>query len=156
MKKISLYRFVTTFCIVPTTDWAAFIQRVVLRIMLVNLIWKLIGVLKQPLAIAGLIGLLIWAPDVVMWIFIRIGDIELRVMAIVLASLMPDIFSAGSGAFTSWSSLWSQALTVLPADMLGVINGLGVGTMLGLITSTFTAVSSIKIYRKVMLRAGLL
>lgn len=156
MTRISLYRFVTTFCIVPTTDWAAFIQRVVLRIMLVNLFFRLLSLLKQPLAIAGLIGLLIWAPEVVMWIFIRIGDIELRVMALVLASLMPDIFSAGAGAFTSWSALWSQALTLFPADMLSVINGLGVGSLLGIVTGTFTAVSSIKIYRKIMLRAGLL
>lgn len=156
MTKISLYKFVTIFCIVPTTDWGAFIQRVILRVMLVNLFFRLLSLLKQPLAIAGLIGLLVWAPDTIMWIFIRIGDIELRVMALVLASLMPDVFSAGSGAFDSWTTLWSQALTLFPADMLSVINGLGVGSLMGLVTGTFTAVSSIKIYRKIMLRAGLL
>ena len=53
MTKISLYRFLTTFCIVPTTDWGAFIQRVVLRIMLVNLFFKLLSLLKQPLFIAS-------------------------------------------------------------------------------------------------------
>lgn len=155
MRKISLYKFVTTFCLVPTTDWGAFVQRVILRLLLVNLFFRLLSLLKQPLAIAGLIGLLIWAPETIMWIFIRIGDIELRVMALVLASLMPDIFNAGGGAFESWSALWSQALTLLPADMLSVINGLGVGQLMGIMTGTFTAVSSIKIYRKIMIRAGL-
>ena len=156
MTKISLYKFVTTFCIVPVNDWSAFLQRIIYNALKLRLAFLLFGILKQPLFIASMIGLLVWAPDTIMWIFIRIGDIELRVMALVLASLMPDIFSAGSGAFDSWSSLWNQALTLFPADMLSVINGLGVGSLMGLVTGTFTAVSSINIYRKIMIRAGLL
>ena len=148
MTKISLYKFVTTFCIVPVNDWSAFLQRIIYNALKLRLAFLLFGILKQPLFIASMIGLLVWAPDTIMWIFIRIGDIELRVMALVLASLMPDIFSAGSGAFDSWSSLWNQALSV--------INGLGVGSLMGLVTGTFTAVSSINIYRKIMIRAGLL
>lgn len=156
MKKISLYRFVTTFCIVPTTDWGAFIQRVILRVMLVNLFFRLLSLLKQPLFIASLIGLLIWAPDTIMWIFVKIGDLELRLMAMMLANIMPDIFSAGGHAYSSWSQIWQAGLSALPSEMLQVINGLGVSQILGIITGTWTSISSIKIYRKVMLRAGLL
>lgn len=156
MRKISLYRFVTTFCIVPTNDWGAFIQRVIFRIMLGNLFFKLLSLLKQPLFIASLIGLLIWAPDTIMWIFIRIGDIELRIMALMLAKIMPDIFTVGGAALGSWSAIWAAGLSVLPTDVMQVINGLGVGHMLGILTTTWSAVSSIKIYRKVMIRAGLL
>ena len=156
MTKISLYRFVTTFCIVPTTDWAAFIQRVVLRIMLVSLVFKLIGLLKQPLFISSLIGLLIWAPETVMWVFMAIGDLELKIMAIMLVKIMPDIFGAGAGAYTTWAQLWGAGLTVLPSQILQVINGLGVAQLLGIITATWTSISSIKIYRKIMMRAGLL
>lgn len=156
MMKISLYKFVTTFCLVPVTDWGAFVQRVVGRIFLSMMIWRLIQLLKQPLFIASLIAILIWSPDTIMWIFIKLGNIELKLMILMMTALMPDIFGAGSGAYTSWTSLWSAGLTVLPVKMLEIINGLGVGQILGLVTSTWAAVSSIKIYRKIMLRAGLL
>lgn len=156
MRKISLYKFITTFCIVPTTDWAAFVQRVIFRIMTAHAILMLFSLLKQPLFIMSLIGLLIWAPDTVMWIFVTIGNLELQIMAMMLAKIMPDVFSAGGAALSSWSEIWEAGLSVLPTEMLQVINGLGVGQILGILTTTWSAVSSIKIYRKIMLRAGLL
>lgn len=156
MKRISLYTFVTTFCLVPVTDWGAFIQRIVGRLLLARLLLKLFSLLKQPLFIASLIGLLIWSPDTIAWIFIKIGEIELRVFALFISAIMPDLFGTAGTAYTSWEQIWSQGLTALPADMVQVINGLGVAQILGLITATWTAVSSVKIYRKVMLRAGLL
>ena len=156
MKRISLYTFVTTFCLVPVTDWAAFIQRVVGRLLLAGLLLKLFSLLKQPLFIASLIGLLIWSPDTIAWIFIKIGEIELRVFAMFLTAIMPDLFGTAGTAYTSWAQIWSQGLSALPADMVQVINGLGVAQILGLVTATWTAVSAVKIYRKVMLRAGLL
>lgn len=154
--KISAYKFVTTFCLVPVTDWGAFIQRVVGRILLGSLIFRVLSLLKQPLFIASLIGLLIWSPNTIAWIFIKIGNIELMVFALLVSAVMPDIFGAGGGAYQSWTEIWTAGLSILPADMVDVINGLGVGQILGLVTTTWTAVSSIKIYRKIMLRAGLL
>lgn len=62
MRKISLYTFVTNFCLVPVTDWGAFIQRVIGRILLAGLLFKLFQLLKQPLFIAALVGVLIWSP----------------------------------------------------------------------------------------------
>lgn len=156
MKRISLYTFVTTFCLVPVTDWGAFIQRVIGRLLLTGLLLKLFSLLKQPLFIASLIGLLIWSPDTIAWIFIKIGELELRVFAMFLSAIMPDLFGTAGTAYTSWEQIWSQGLMALPSDMVQVINGLGVAQILGLITATWTAVSSVKIYRKVMLRAGLL
>ena len=156
MRKISLYRFITTFCIVPTTDWAAFVQRVIFRILTAHAILMLFSLLKQPLFIMSLIGLLIWAPDTIMWIFVQIGNLELQIMAMMLAKIMPEVFSAGGQALGSWSEIWDAGLSVLPTEMLQVINGLGVGQILGILTTTWSAVSSIKIYRKIMLRAGLL
>lgn len=156
MRKISLYTFVTTFCLVPVTDWGAFIQRLIGRLLLAGLFLKLLSLLKQPLFIAALVGVLIWSPDTIAWIFIKIGDIELRVLAMLLTAVMPDLFGTAGGAYTSWEQIWSAGLGALPADMLDVINGLGVAQILGLVTATWGAVSSVKIYRKVMLRAGLL
>lgn len=156
MRKISLYTFVTTFCLVPVTDWGAFVQRIIGRLLLAGLFLKLLSLLKQPLFIAALVGVLIWSPDTIAWIFIKIGEIELRVLALLLTAVMPDLFGTAGDAYTSWEQVWSAGLSALPADMLDVINGLGVAQILGLVTSTWGAVSSVKIYRKVMLRAGLL
>lgn len=156
MKKISLYRFVTTFCVFPVTDWPAFIQRIIARLLLSALVFRILSLLKQPLFIAALIGVLIWSPDTIAWIFIKIGEIQLRVITLLLVAVMPDLFSAGGNAYSSWAQIWSAGLSALPTDMVAIMNGLGVAQILGLVTSTWGAVSSIKIYRKVMLRAGLL
>lgn len=156
MRKISLYTFVTTFCLMPVTDWGAFVQRIIGRLVLAGLFLKLLSLLKQPMFIAALIGVLIWSPDTIAWIFIKIGEIQLRVITLLLVAAMPDLFSAGGNAYSSWAQIWSAGLSALPADMVAIMNGLGVAQILGLVTSTWGAVSSIKIYRKVMLRAGLL
>lgn len=90
--KISLYKFVTTFCLVPVTDWGAFVQRVVGRIFLGMIVYKLFQLLKQPLFIASLIGLLIWSPDTIAWIFIKLGQIEMKVVLLLISAFMPQIF----------------------------------------------------------------
>lgn len=95
MKKISYYKMLTTFYVFPVTDWPAFIQRTIGRILFANLVFKLFGLLKQPLFIASLIAVLIWSPDTIAWIFIKIGDIQLRVIAVLLSAVMPDLFSEG-------------------------------------------------------------
>lgn len=156
MKKISLYKFVTTFCLVPVSDWGAFIQRTIERIFIGVLAFKLFQLLRQPLFIGALVGVLIWSPETIAWIFIKIGEIELRVFTLLLSAIMPDLFGTAGTAYSSWEQVWSAGLAVLPQDMLDVINGLGVAQILGLVTATWGAVTSVKIYRKVMLRAGLL
>lgn len=103
-----------------------------------------------------MIGLLIWSPDTIAWIFIKIGEIELKVFAMFLTAIMPDLFGTAGSAYSSWEQIWSQGLHALPTDMVQVINGLGVAQILGLVTATWSAVSAVHIYRKVMLRAGLL
>lgn len=113
-------------------------------------------VVSYPLALAAICVALTLFPGTIGWIFLKIGEIELRVMALVLSSVMPDIFDLGSGEYSSWADIWQTGLNLLPAGMVEVINGLGVGYILGLVTSTFTAVSTIKIYRHAMKRAGLM
>lgn len=156
MKKISYYKMLTTFYVFPVTDWPAFIQRTIGRLLLANLVLKLFGLLKQPLFIASFIALLIWSPDTIAWIFIKIGEIEMRVITLMLAIVMPQIFEEGGHAYNSWADIWAAGLTALPPDVVAIMNGLGVAQILGLVTATWGAVSSIKIYRKIMMRAGLL
>lgn len=163
MTKISLYKFLTTFCIVPTFDWGAFAQRVfgwVTRAALVAAIIKVIGTLfnlvKTPLFIVGLYLALLWFPDTIQWIFLKIGEIQIKCFMIMLSVIMPDVFTIGSGDVDSWAQIWSQGLSMLPTEMLEIINGLGVAEMLGLVTTTLTSGFMITMYRKVMTRAGLL
>lgn len=161
--KISLYKFLTTFCIVPTFDWGAFLQRVfgwVTRAALVAAIIKVIGTLfnlvKTPLFLVGVYLALLWFPDTIQWIFLKIGEIEIKMFMLVLSVVMPEVFTVGSSDVNSWAAIWNQGLSMLPSEMLEVINGLGVAEMLGLISSTLTSGFVIRMYRKIMTRAGLL
>lgn len=155
MRKISLYKFITTFCMIPVNDWMAFVQRVTQKIFMIWLVSRILSMLKTPIFIVGMIAVLTWAPESVMWIFLKIGEIELRIFAMVLAKVMPDIFGTGATEYSSWAEIWQAGLNILPTEMLEVINGLGVGYILGLVTATWASVSMIKVYRKVMTRAGL-
>ena len=147
----------------PTFDWAAFAQRIFgwfTRAMLISMVIKVIGTLfnlvKTPMFLVGLYLALLWFPDTIQWIFLQIGNIQIKMFMIVLSSVMPDVFTFGSGEVNSWAAIWQQGLSALPTDMVEVINGLGVAEMLGLVTSTLMAGSTIAIYRKIMMRAGLL
>lgn len=113
-------------------------------------------VVSYPLALVAICAALTLFPDTIGWIFLKIGEIELRVMAIVLSVVMPDIFNAGAGSYTEWAQIWQEGINLLPSDMVDIINGLGVAYLLGLITNTIGAVFAIRIYRRAMLRAGLL
>ena len=159
MMKINVYQFLTTFCIVPTTDFAAIAQRALAwlqRLFIIGAIIKFLKMLSTPFYLVGIVALLTYFPDQISWIFIKIGEIEMRVFAIVLSVAMPDIFAKGSGEYASWAEIWQTGLNQLPADMVDIMNGLGVAGLMGLVTSTISAVWLIKVYRKVMLRAGLL
>lgn len=147
----------------PTFDWAAFAQRIFgwfTRAMLIGMVIKVIGTLfnlvKTPMFLVGLYLALLWFPDTIQWIFLQIGMIQIKMFMILLSSVMPDVFTFGSGEVNSWAAIWQQGLSALPSEMVEVINGLGVAEMLGLVTSTLIAGSTIVIYRKIMMRAGLL
>lgn len=147
----------------PTFDWAAFAQRIFgwfTRAMLISMVIKVVGTLfnlvKTPMFLVGLYLALLWFPDTIQWIFLQIGLIQIKLFMLVLSSVMPDVFTFGSGEVNSWAAIWQQGLSALPTDMVEVINGLGVAEMLGLVTSTLMAGSTIAIYRKIMIRAGLL
>lgn len=147
----------------PTFDWAAFVQRVfgwLKGTLLVAFILRSIGALfniaRTPMFLFGLYLALLYFPDTIQWIFLQIGLIQIKMFMIVLSSVMPDVFTFGSGEVNSWAAIWQQGLSGLPSEMVEVINGLGVAEMLGLVTSTLMAGSTIAIYRRIMMRAGLL
>ena len=100
MRKISLYRFITTFCLVPVNDWSAFVQRISEKILKFYLFSRLLSFFSKPLFFVGLAGLMIAAPDFFVWIFIKIGEFEIVVMSIMLNAVMPDLFSSASGEYS--------------------------------------------------------
>lgn len=147
----------------PTFDWAAFAQRIfgwftraVLIAMVIRVVGTLFNLVKTPMFLVGLYLALLWFPDTIQWIFLQMGMIEIKMFMILLSSVMPEVFTFGSGEVNSWAAIWQQGLSSLPSEMVEVINGLGVAEMLGLVTSTLIAGSTIATYRKIMMRAGLL
>lgn len=156
MKSISLYKFITAFCLVPVNDWGAFVQRLVDKVLKIWLVTRLISFLSKPIFFVGLAGLMIIAPEFFVWIFIKIGEFEIVVMSIMLNAVMPDLFGSASGQYSSWAQLWSQGLSALPADMVEVMNSLGIAQLLGYITSTYGAIFVIKTIRGAFKRARLI
>lgn len=150
--KISPYKFITTFCIVPVNDWSAFFQRIFYGFI----IFRLVDFLKTPFFWVSFVALLTYSPDTIAWIFIKIGEIEMRVIGLCLSATMPEIFGTAGGSFTSWGQIWSAGLNALPTEVVQVMNALGVAQIMGMVTTTCGVVSSVRLYRAVMKRGGLL
>lgn len=147
----------------PTFDWAAFAQRVfqfATKLLLFRVLLGFLGMafnlFKTPIFLVGLVLALTYFPDTIQWVFMQIGMIQIKLFMIVLSAVMPDIFTFGSADVNSWAAIWNQGISALPSDMVDVMNGLGVAELLGLVTSTLMAGSTIAIYRKIMTRAGLM
>lgn len=156
MMKISLYKFITTFCLVPVNDWGAFVQRITKKILTLWLVSRIIDIIRGPFFWVSLIALLTYSPDTVAWIFIKIGEIELTVFAMLLSAVMPDIFASGSGEFHTWAQIWQAGVNALPSDMVSIMNGIGVAQLLGYVTATIGTISTIRIFRSAMKRAKLM
>lgn len=154
MTKFNLYRFITTFCLVPTTDWGAFIQRIVMRVMAVRLFLFLFDLLKAPLFIGSLIALLTFSPDTLAWIFIKIGEIQMSIMMTLLMIVMPSLFEGITDG--GWFDVWQKGLSVLPEDVVAILNGLGVSQLIGMTLFALGMGHTVKLYRRVMLRAHLI
>lgn len=159
MTKISLYKFITTFCLVPTTDIAALAQRVIAfaqRTLGIGAIVALVKMLGTPFWIGAVVAVFTYFPDTISWIFTKIGEIAMNLFIMVIGTLMPSVFSEGSGEYGGWAEMWSGGLSALPSEIVEIMNGLGVAALIGMVMSTAIAVWSIKIFRKVMSRGGLL
>lgn len=148
MRKISLYRFLTTFYVFPVTDWGAFLQRIFYGFIIV----RLFDLLKAPLFWISLVALLTYSPETVAWIFIKIGEIEITVFSMLMSIVMPDIFGAVGTEYSSWSQIWQAGLNALPTTVVEVMNSLGVAQMLGLVTTTIGAIMTIRILRSIYKR----
>lgn len=154
IKRLGLYKFVTTFCLFPVSDWGAFLQRITSEGIRAFLFWMLVNVLTKPMFFIGLIALLTWMPDTIGWIFLKIGEISMKVAFLVMNAVMPDVFASGSGEFAGWASIWQDGLQGLPADAVAIANAVGVAQIIGMWVSTIFAVFSIRIIRRIMNRAG--
>lgn len=154
IRKFGLYRFITTYCLVPVNDWGAFIQRITSEGIRAFLFWMLVNVLTKPMFFVGLIALLTYMPDTMGWIFLKIGEIGIKVAFLVMNAIMPDVFATGAGEYRGWSQIWTDGLSALPSDAVDIMNGIGVAQILGMVISTAFAVFSIRIIRRIMNRAG--
>lgn len=112
-------------------------------------------VVSYPLALGAIVVAFTLFPDTIGWIFLQIGNIQLKFFVLLLSQIMPDIVNEGKADFDTWYSIWQAGLDILPADLVEVLNSVGVAYLLGMITSTIVTISTIRIYRKVMIRAGL-
>lgn len=146
----------------PTFDLTAFLQRIS-KIIIMGMILRsvlfilrtLYGVFKTPLALGTIVIMLAYYPDVVQWTLMKIGELQIRCFAIVLNAIMPDIFGSMGTNVTSWHTIWQQGLSLLPSNLVQILNAVGVAELMGLITATLTAGSTVILYRRVLSRVGI-
>ena len=113
-------------------------------------------IVSYPLALGAIVLAFTLFPDTIGWIFLQIGNIQLKFFLVLLNNVMPDIIHEGATDFYTWESVWQEGLNLLPPDIVDVLNSVGVAYLMGMITATIASVSAIRLYRKVMFRAGLL
>lgn len=146
------------FCPLPVIAGVGlgFLLRAVIGGLISGAILALIRFLSKPLFIIGLVAILTYYPDVVQWIFVKIGEIELKVFAMFLSIALPDIFGEVGSEFDSWSSLFNNALSVFPDEILQVCQSLDVAGLMGMVTTCLTTGATIILMRKVIMRGGVI
>lgn len=141
-------------------ETASKIGELAILVAILGVVMTIMRFLKRmityPLFLGAIVGALTLFPETIGWIFLKIGEIELQVMTILMTAIMPDIVSVGGGEYQTWSQVWQDGLNILPSEIVDVMNSVGVAYLLGMVTSTISAVGMIRLYRRVMLRAGLL
>lgn len=146
------------FCPLPVIAGVGlgFLLRAVIGGLISGAVLALIRFLSKPLFIIGLIAILTYYPDVVQWIFVKIGEIELKVFAMFLSIALPDIFGEVGSEYDSWASLFNNALSVFPDEILQVCQSLDVAGLMGMVTTCLTTGATIILMRKIMMRGGVI
>lgn len=147
-----------SYCPVPVVVGAGLglVLRFVLGTIVSGAVVGIIKFLSRPLAIIGLIGVLTYYPEAIQWIFVKIGEIELKIFAMLLSVAMPDIFGGVSTEYDSWAGLFNSALSVIPSEILEVCQSLDVAGLMGMVTSTLTVGGTIVLTKRILLRGGIL
>lgn len=118
------------------------------------LIMGIVRILSKPLFIVGFIITLMVYPEAIQWILMKIGEIQIRIFATMLAAILPAIFT--SADVDSWAALWNNAISVLPTQITDTMAALDLAGNLGMVTSCLTAGFTIKIYMRLVKRMGLM
>lgn len=146
----------------PTFDLSAFLQRISKMIIMGMILRSVLFIMstmfkafKTPLALGAIVIMLAYYPDVIQWVLMKIGDLQMKCFAILLNAVMPDIFSSMGTQVTSWRQIWQTGLGILPTNLVSVLNAVGVAELMGLVTATLTAGSTVILYRKVLTRIGI-
>ena len=80
-----------------------------------------------------------WFPEVVKWIFIQIGLIQIKVYAVILQAILPDIFGTTTEDINSLADIFNNAIGVLPPEIMEVFAKVGVAELMGLIFTCLTS-----------------
>lgn len=95
---------------------------------------------------------LLYYPDTVAWVFMKIGEIQIHIFAIILSAVLPDLFPTAD--IDSWASIWNNAIGVFPQNMVDTMGALDLAGLLGMITSCLTAGFTIRLYMRLVKRMG--
>lgn len=142
------------YSVVPLAIIGGVLARFLIGGLISGVIMAIVKILSRPLMIAGLIFLLLYYPDAVAWVFMKIGEIQLHVFAIILAAVMPNLFPTSD--VDSWASIWNNAISAFPQEVVDVMAALDLAGLLGMVTTCLTAGFTIKLYLRLVKRIGVI
>ncbi len=142
------------YSFVPLAFLGGMVGRFLIGGLISGVIMTIVRILSRPVMIAGLIFLLMYYPDTVAWVFMKIGEIQLHVFAIILSAVLPDIFPTSD--IDSWAGVWNGAISAFPQEVIDTMSALDLAGLLGMITSCLTAGFTIKLYMRLVKRIGVI
>lgn len=122
--------------------------------LLGGVVMTLVTLLSKPLLIGGLILTLMYYPDAVAWVLMKIGEIQLRIFSVLLAAIMPEVFPTSE--VSSWAEVWNNAINQFPSGITDTMAALDLAGLLGMVTSCLTAGFTIRIYMRLVKRIGVI
>lgn len=148
---------------ISSKDWVGAYQRarqIILLGLILGIIRAIYNIVSKcfttPLILGTIIMILLYFPNVVMWIFAKIGSIFLFLFMEVIKIFFPIVFGAVGGTMDDLKSIYQGGFSALPADVLEFLNAIGVAELMGVIMTSIFICAIIRIYRSILKSARLI
>ena len=118
-----------------------------------SVITVIVKLLSKPLFLGVIVGILLYYPETVAWILMKIGEIEIKIFGLILGVIMPDMYPGDET--NEIAGIWNNATSVFPQEVIDTMASLDLAGLMGMVSTTLVAGFTIKIYFHLMKKLGL-
>ena len=121
-----------------------------------GIVMGLVRVLSKPFMILGLIGVLLYYPEAIQWIFMKIGEIQIKIFGLMLQAVLPSIFGDNISEIKSWADIFNGAVSAYPEGMTEIMAAAEMAGLMGMVTTCLVSGFTIRIYIRMARKIGVL